>query len=149
MYHTVKKSLAKSMLNFFLFIKSGYLARSLYRIKFGKFSTFIDIFFHRYNSAFPIKIVHVRDTIKTNWVTQGIKISIKKMWLLNNQRKMTIMKNNNLEYIEHYKKIYRKVIKEANRRENNSYINSAKNKSKAAWHVINKELGIIHILLKL
>jgi hypothetical protein len=47
----------------------------------------------------------VRDTIKTNWVTQGIKISSKKMWLLNNQRKMTIMKNKDLEYIEHKKNI--------------------------------------------
>ena len=27
-----------------------------------------------------------------------------------------------LEYIEHYRKIYRRVIKEAKRRENNSYI---------------------------
>jgi chloramphenicol O-acetyltransferase len=39
--------------------------------------------------------------------------------------------NKDLEYIEHYKKIYRNIIKEAKRRENNSYINSAKNKSKA------------------
>jgi len=44
-------------------------------------------------------------------------------------------------YIEHYRKIYRRVIKEAKRRENNSYISSAKNKLKAAWQVINKELG--------
>jgi len=46
-----------------------------------------------------------------------------------------------LEYIEHYRKIYRRVIEEAKRRENNSYVNSAKNKSEAALHVINTELG--------
>jgi hypothetical protein len=51
------------------------------------------------------------------------------------------VKKKDLESIEHYRKIYRRVIKEAKRRENNSYTNSAKNKSKAAWHVINKELG--------
>jgi thermostable 8-oxoguanine DNA glycosylase len=44
-------------------------------------------------------------------------------------------------YIEQYRKIYRAVIQEAKRRENNNCIRSAKNKSKAAWQVINKELG--------
>jgi predicted ATP-binding protein involved in virulence len=42
---------------------------------------------------------------------------------------------------EHYKKIYRRVIQEAKRMENNYYINRAKNKPKAAWQAINKELG--------
>jgi hypothetical protein len=50
-----------------------------------------------------MKTVHVRDTIKTNWITQGIKISSKKMWLLDNQRNMTVMKKD-LEYIEHCRK---------------------------------------------
>ena len=50
------------------------------------------------------------------------------------------MKKKNLEYIDHYRKIYRRIIKETKRRENNSYISSAKNKLKAAWQVINKEL---------
>ena len=63
------------------------------------------------------------------------------MQLLDNQRKKTVMKKKGLEYIEHYRKTYRRVIREAKRREYNRYINSAKNKSKAAWHVINKELG--------
>jgi hypothetical protein len=88
-----------------------------------------------------MKTVHVRDTIKTNWITQGIKISSKRMRLLGNQRKTRVMKKKGLEYIQHYRKIYRRVIKEAKRMENNSYIDSAKNKSKVACHVINKELG--------
>jgi len=46
-----------------------------------------------------------------------------------------------LEYIEQYRKVYRRVIQEAKRRENNNYISSTKNKSKAAWQIINKELG--------
>jgi hypothetical protein len=51
------------------------------------------------------------------------------------------MRKKDLEYIEYYRKIYRRVIKETKRMENNRYINNATNKSKAAWHVINKELG--------
>jgi hypothetical protein len=44
----------------------------------AKFNTFMDVFLYCYNIAFPIKTVHVRDTIKNNWITQGIKISSKK-----------------------------------------------------------------------
>jgi ribosomal protein S16 len=46
----------------------------------------------------------VRDTITNKWITQGIKISNKNMQLLDNQKKMTVMKRDDLEYIEHYKK---------------------------------------------
>jgi hypothetical protein len=70
----------------------------------AKFSTFMDIFLHCYNTAFPIKIKHVRDTIKNHWTTQGIKTSSKKMRLLDNQKKMTVMEKKDLEYIGRYKK---------------------------------------------
>jgi hypothetical protein len=99
----------------------------------AKFSTFMDVFLHCYNNAFPIKTVYVRDTIKNNWITQGIKICSKKVRLLNNQKKTTVMKKKDLEYVDHNRKIYRRVIKEAKRRENNTCISSTKNKSKAAW----------------
>jgi len=68
------------------------------------------------------------DTIKNMWITSGIKISSKRMQLLLNQRKMTVMKKKDLEYIEVYRKIYRRVMQEAKRRENNNYISSSKNK---------------------
>jgi hypothetical protein len=70
----------------------------------------MDVFLHCCNNAFPIKTVYVRDTIKNNWITQGIKISSKKMRLLNNQRKTTVIKKKDLEYIEHYRKIYMRVM---------------------------------------
>jgi len=101
----------------------------------------MDVFLYCYNNAFPIKTVHMRDTINNKWITQGIKISSKRMRLLDNQRKTTVMEKKDLKYIEQNRKIYRRVIKEAKRRENNTYISSSKNKSKAAWQIINKELG--------
>ena len=51
------------------------------------------------------------------------------------------MEEKDLEYVENYWKIYKRVIKEAKKRENDGYISNASNKSKAAWQVINKELG--------
>jgi hypothetical protein len=84
----------------------------------------MDIFLHCYNTAFPIKTVCVRDTIKNNWITEGIKISSKKMRLLDNQKKMTVMKQNDLKYTEHNRIIYRRVIQLAKRIENNDYIST-------------------------
>jgi hypothetical protein len=97
----------------------------------------MDVFLH-YNNAFPIKTVYMRDTIKNKWITQGIKISTKIMRLLDNQRKTTVIEEKDFEYIEQYRKIYRRVIQEEKRRENITYISSAKNKSKAAWHTKRK-----------
>ena len=51
------------------------------------------------------------------------------------------MKKKDLGYIEQYRKVYRTVIQEVKRRENNNYISRSTNKSKAAWQIINKELG--------
>ena len=92
----------------------------------------MDLFLHCYNNAFPIKTVYVSDKFKNKWITQGIKISSGKMRLLDNQRKTMVMEKKDLYYTEHYRKVYRTVITEAKRSENNSYVSSAKNKSKVA-----------------
>jgi hypothetical protein len=83
----------------------------------------------------------MRNRIKNNWITQGIKTSSKRMRLLDKQRKTTTIKKKDLEYIERYRKIYKRVIQNAKRRENDNYISSSKNKAKATWQLINKELG--------
>jgi len=49
-----------------------------------------------------------------------------------------------LKYIQNCQLIYRKVIKEAKRREAERLILSAKNKNKALWKIINKEIGNFH-----
>ena len=53
------------------------------------------------------------------------------MRLLDKQRKTTIMEKKDLEYIEQYRKIYKRVIQEAKRRENDNHVSSSKNKVKA------------------
>jgi hypothetical protein len=53
---------------------------------------------------------------------------------------MTLSKGTKL-YITKYNSIYKRVIKEAKRRENDRFLSRATNKSKAVWKVINKELG--------
>ena len=63
------------------------------------------------------------------------------MRLLDKQRKTTIVEKKDLEYIEQYRKIYKRVIQKAKRRENDNYMSSSKNKVKATWQLIYKELG--------
>jgi hypothetical protein len=45
------------------------------------------------------------------------------------------------EYIKRYQKIYKRVIKEAKRRDKDMYVLRANNHTKAMWQVINKEVG--------
>jgi hypothetical protein len=40
--------------------------------------------------------------------------------------------------------IYKRVIREAKKRENDRHIANATNRTKAMWQVINKEAGKIH-----
>jgi len=42
-----------------------------------------------------------------------------------------------LKYIQNYQLIFRKVVKEAKRKETDRFILSAKNKNKALWKLVN------------
>ena len=63
------------------------------------------------------------------------------MKLLNILNKQPNLTEHTKMYIARYKIIYKRVIREAKRRENDNYIMRAKNKSKAIWQVIHKETG--------
>ena len=106
-----------------------------------KLSAFMDIFLYCYNVAFPTKTMIMRNGTKSKWITQGIKTSSKRMRLLEKQRKITKPNKKDLEYINQYRKIYKKVIQEAKRRENDTYISSSTNKIKATWKLINQKRG--------
>jgi hypothetical protein len=46
-----------------------------------------------------------------------------------------------VDYIKRYQIIYRRVLKEAKKKENDRFVMSAKNKTKAMWQLINKHVG--------
>lgn len=50
------------------------------------------------------------------------------------------LKGKDLKYIENYRNICRKIIREAMRRENDRYISCANNKTKSVWKIVNKKL---------
>jgi hypothetical protein len=58
--------------------------------------------------------------------------------LFNVLRKQYSLSREMQVYIKRYQIIYKRVIKEAKRRENNKYDLRANNKTKVMWHVTNK-----------
>jgi hypothetical protein len=65
----------------------------------------------------------------------------KKVRLFNTLKKYITLSKGTKLYITKYNSIYKRVIKEARRRENDRFLSRATNKSKAMWKIINKELG--------
>jgi hypothetical protein len=101
----------------------------------------MDTILYHYNRAFPLKTVYLSNQKRSKWLTQGIRISSKKMWFLNGLKGHSNLSRETQEYISRYHIIYKRVTKEAKKRENDRYVLRAKHKTKAMWHIINKEVG--------
>lgn len=89
------------------------------------------------NRLFPIKTLKIKNTPK-NWLTQGIRNSCK--------TKRTLYKDKlngkvSAEYYKTYCKILRSVITEAKKKLHAHLIESAPNRSKAAWDIVKTFMG--------
>ncbi|GFG28333.1 hypothetical protein Cfor_09086 [Coptotermes formosanus] len=63
------------------------------------------------------------------------------MRLLEKHRKEINLEQEELQYINTYRNIYRNVTKEAKTKDNDNYLTNTKNKTKASWQIINNEMG--------
>jgi hypothetical protein len=96
---------------------------------------------HPFDIAFPLEFRHRKKPLRNGWITQGIKMSSKKMRFLNMLKKQPNLTEDAKMDIAKYKIIYKRVIREAKRREKDKNILHANFKSKAVWWFINKETG--------
>ena len=64
-------------------------------------------------------------------------ISRNKLRALNNIKRPINLSTESLKYIQNYQLSFRKVVKEAKRREADRFILPAKNKNKALWKLVN------------
>jgi hypothetical protein len=108
------------------------------------FNIFMDIVSYYFNTAFPLKVTYNKDPIVKKWITKGIMVSRNKLRVLNNIKRSIDLSMGSLKYIQKYQLIYRKVVKEAKRKEADRFIQTAKNKSKALWKLVNRETGNSH-----
>jgi hypothetical protein len=104
------------------------------------YNIFLNRVLYYFERALPLKTVHKKNCNKIKWITQAIKVSSRKMRLLNKKKRLNLS-NDALIYINRYQKIYRSIIIEAKRRENDRFMLSSHNKTKAIWKIINKETG--------
>uniref|UniRef100_A0A1B6LZY6 Reverse transcriptase domain-containing protein n=1 Tax=Graphocephala atropunctata TaxID=36148 RepID=A0A1B6LZY6_9HEMI len=105
------------------------------------YDSFLRTFIMSMNKYFPVKKVQTKSHKKNKWITQGIKISSERKRQLHVEAKT----NKNVyfqQYVKKYKKIFKNIVVKAKIMANDIFINKSKNKSKATWSVVRKELGI-------
>jgi len=72
---------------------------------------------HCFDIAFPYKRVKLRERINKRWLTKGLIASSKRMQTLINLKRTFTLTREALIYIEKYQRIYKKVLKEAKKRQ--------------------------------
>jgi hypothetical protein len=98
----------------------------------------MDTILYYFNIAFPLKSYYVREPNRNRWITQGLKISSKRMCFLNSLRKNKNLTKDTQDDITRYRVIHKRVIREATERVNDKNVSNTKNKTKAMWQIINK-----------
>jgi hypothetical protein len=65
------------------------------------------------------------------------------MKMLNNLKRRFTLMSEVLGYIKKYQSIHKRVLKEAKKRDTDTYVTEAANKTKAMWQLINRKTGRI------
>jgi hypothetical protein len=71
----------------------------------AKFKVFMNIVLHLFDIVFPLEFRHRKKPLRNEWITQGIKMSSKKMRVLSMLKKQPTLADNAKIYIAKYKKI--------------------------------------------
>jgi uncharacterized protein YktA (UPF0223 family) len=101
----------------------------------------MDLVLYQFNIAFPLQLRHRKKPLWKGWITQAIITSSKKIRFLNMLQKLPNLTVEVKTYIDKYRRIYKRVIREAKIRENDRHILHAKHTMKAVWQIVNRESG--------
>lgn len=102
------------------------------------FENFIKTLDYYYNISFKYVTKNKRNyRTNKNWITNGIKISSKRLKDLSTQLKRGFI---DINFYKKYKSIYRRVIREAKKMHYDTKILNAENKSKMVWDIINSTI---------
>jgi len=63
------------------------------------------------------------------------------MKVLNNLKRTYTLRREDLNYITEYQRIYKKILKEVKKRDNDRFVTGSKDRTRAMWQLINKEIG--------
>ena len=103
----------------------------------------MDIFLFYFEAAIPYKRIKLRERKNNRRLSKSLINSSKKMKMLNNMKRRFTLTSEVLGYTKKYQSIYKRVLKEAKKRDNDRYVTEAANKTKAMWQLINRKIGKI------
>jgi hypothetical protein len=102
-----------------------------------KFTFFNDIFLRHLNNCCPLKTIIEKTHLKRNtWITRGIRKSSKTMKHLTKSLKQNYFNNDFVQFVQNYKRIYRKVLRAAKAYDINKKLKYSTNLSKTSWKII-------------
>jgi hypothetical protein len=73
--------------------------------------------------------------------SKGLITSSNRTKVLNNLKRIYTLRREDLNYITEYQRIDTKLLKEAKKRDNDRFVIESKDRTKAMWQLINKEIG--------
>ena len=87
-------------------------------------------FLHCFNTAFPFKMVNLQERPNKKWLSI---VSSERLQTLNNLKRTVTLMDEALSYITNYQRIYKRVLREAKKRDNDRYVAESADKPKAMW----------------
>lgn len=100
------------------------------------YHNFYEIFKLFYDLCFPIKVIKINTTYKPKWISRGLKICSKRKRNLLWKFRLEPTRDNKLKFIR-YSKLFKSIIRQTKRAQNNHAIQTSNNKSKTTWQMIN------------
>ena len=68
-------------------------------------------------------------------------MSSKRMQTLNNLKRTFTLTREDLIYIENYQRLYKRVLREDKKQENDRYVIESTDRTRAMWQLIDREIG--------
>lgn len=107
------------------------------------FNNFYELICLFYELCFPVIKIKINNRPKNlNWVTKGIKRSIKtKRFLYTQYQRVKLNKRENKSKFRKYSRLLKKCINHAQKIKSRNYIQNHKNKCKATWNTISTKVS--------
>jgi len=96
------------------------------------FNVFFKTFCYNFNIAFQYKTLCIKNKKQSKWITKGLLAFRNKMQFLNGIKRIIPLSKASLNYVKKYQSNLQKVVKEAIKWDNDSFIMSADN-NKRIW----------------
>jgi hypothetical protein len=83
---------------------------------------FLNTSLHCFNIPFPLKMLNLHDRPNKIWLSKELIVSSKRLQTLKNLKRTVTVMDEALVYIANYQRIYKRVLKEAKKMENDRFV---------------------------